>query len=57
MPRMSSITAAPRIIFASVEWIIPMSSRTRAVIPTLVATRAVATNIASMDDAKRSTET
>ena len=47
--RMSSMTAAPRIIFASLEAIMPMSWRTLAVIPTLVATSAAAMNIASTE--------
>jgi hypothetical protein len=48
MARMSSITAAPRMIRASRDCKWPRSARTRAVIPTLVATIAVATNIASI---------
>ena len=40
---MSSITAAPRMIRASVVAITPRSRSTRAVIPTVVATRPLAT--------------
>ena len=48
IPRMSSMTAAPRMIRASSERIWPRSASTRAVIPTLVATIAVPMKIASM---------
>ena len=43
-PSTSSITAAPRMIFASRLAPSPRSLNTRAVIPTLVATRVTATN-------------
>src|SRR3989338_6196977 len=48
IPRISSMTAAPRIIWASGILSLPMPARTLAVIPTLVAVRAAPTNTASI---------
>jgi hypothetical protein len=48
-PRMSSATAAPMMIFASDVPILPMSARTRAVMPMLVAVRVAPTKIETTD--------
>ena len=48
IPKMSSNTAAPRMILAGLLSRTPRSPSTRAVMPTLVATMAAPTNVASV---------